>query len=598
MRIGIGSASLLLSAVASASLAAQQRPPVRPVGAVVAKSTEALGNVTAIRQLPGGRVLVNDVPNRRVLLFEPSLATFTVVADSTSATANAYSGRFAGLIPYKGDSTIFVDPVSLSMLVIDGQGKVGRVMSVPRSQDAGMLAAQTAGVDPLGRLLYRAPPNIGRPSFANGIMSPPDIPDSGAVLRIDLTSRKVDTIGFIKTPKVKFDINRDDNGGMRVTTQINPLPVVDEWAPLPDGSVAFVRGRDYHVDFVSADGTNTVSLTAADDVATLSRMLIKMPSSPHSAYNVGGPPTSMQDVAKVVKKLFPNAKIEFGKDPPPPELAILPGVQPLSAGQPTNPLVAFEKVAFGYEPGTEVLRGIDLQIRRGDVIAVLGPNGAGKTTFVKHAIGLLKPRSGRVLVDGRDTRMASVAQIASTLGYVFQSPSHMLFAPSVHEELAFGPKNLKHSADEIEKEVREALDIVNLSEYEKDPPLALSFGQQKRVSIAAILAMRSRILVMDEPTAGQDYQNYMNFMDAILQLPGFEAILFITHDVDLAVIFANRVLLVADGCIVADGTPAEVLGDARRLESCRLVPTSLLAENIKMFPQTGRFMRAEALAHL
>jgi energy-coupling factor transport system ATP-binding protein len=203
-----------------------------------------------------------------------------------------------------------------------------------------------------------------------------------------------------------------------------------------------------------------------------------------------------------------------------------------------------------------------------------------------------------VLVDGRDTRTASVAQIASTLGYVFQSPSHMLFAPTVHEELAFGPKNLKHFPEQIEKEVKEALDIVNLVEVEKNPPLALSFGQQKRVSIAAILAMQSRILVMDEPTAGQDYMNYMSFMDAILQLPGFEAILFITHDVDLAVIFANRVLLVADGCIVADGSPHDVLGDLRRLENCRLVPTSLLAENMKVFPQTGKFLRAEALAHL
>jgi len=286
------------------------------------------------------------------------------------------------------------------------------------------------------------------------------------------------------------------------------------------------------------------------------------------------------------------------KAPAPAELIILPGVRAEPAEKLSAPLVQFENVAFAYEAGTEVLHGIDLQIKRGDVIAVLGPNGAGKTTFVKHAIGLLKPKSGRVLVDGRDTRSASVAQIAATLGYVFQSPSHMLFAPTVHEELAFGPKNLKHSQDQIEKEVKQALEIVNLSEYEKDPPLALSFGQQKRVSIAAILAMRSRILVMDEPTAGQDYKNYMNFMDAILQLPGFEAILFITHDVDLAVIFANRILLVADGRIVADGPPHEVLGDVRRLEDCRLVPTSLLAENMKAWPQTHRFMRAEALAHL
>lgn len=283
------------------------------------------------------------------------------------------------------------------------------------------------------------------------------------------------------------------------------------------------------------------------------------------------------------------------RDPAPKELNILPG---LTGREPEKEaLVRFENVAFDYESGSEVLHGINLDIHRGDVIAVLGPNGAGKTTFVKHAIGLLKPKSGIVLVNGRNTREATVAQIASTLGYVFQSPSHMLFAPTVYEELSFGPRNLKHPQDQIEKEVKEALEIVNLAEFEKDSPLALSFGQQKRVSIAAILAMRSCILVMDEPTAGQDYFNYMNFMDAIFRLPGFEAILFITHDVDLAVIFANRVLLLADGRIVADGSPHDVLGDAERLEACRLVPTSLLAENMRYWPWTKRFLRAEALAH-
>ncbi len=304
-----------------------------------------------------------------------------------------------------------------------------------------------------------------------------------------------------------------------------------------------------------------------------------------------GAAVDYREVKLQAKVIMERAKA----DPPPVEIHILPGVT--SSGSGPEPIVKFENVAFGYDE-REVLHGIDLEIKRGDVIAVLGPNGAGKTTFVKHAIGLLKPKSGRVLVDGRDTREASVAQIASTLGYVFQSPSHMLFAPTVREELAFGPKNLKHPKEEIEKEVKEALQIVNLADKENDPPLALSFGQQKRVSIAAILSMRSRILIMDEPTAGQDYFNYMNFMDAILQLPGFEAILFITHDVDLAVIYANRVLLVADGRIVADGSPHEVLGDAERLENCRLVPTSLLAENLKYWPRTQRFLRAEALAHI
>ncbi len=284
-------------------------------------------------------------------------------------------------------------------------------------------------------------------------------------------------------------------------------------------------------------------------------------------------------------------------DPAPAALTFLPGAKSDGESAP-KPLVEFKNVGFGYESEREVLHGINLDIKKGDIIAVLGPNGAGKTTFVKHAIGLLRPKSGQVLVNGKNTREASVAEIASTLGYVFQSPSHMLFAPTVREELSFGPKNLKHKPDAIERQVKESLAIVNLADKENDPPLSLSFGQQKRVSIAAILAMRSKILVMDEPTAGQDYKNYMNFMDAILQLPSFEAILFITHDVDLALIYANRVILVADGAIRADGRPEDILKDYDLLKACRLVPTSLLGENLTLLPKSGKFMRAEALAHL
>jgi len=283
-------------------------------------------------------------------------------------------------------------------------------------------------------------------------------------------------------------------------------------------------------------------------------------------------------------------------DPAPAKIRVLPGAE--GGGSEKEALVRFQDVTFGYESEREILRGINLDINRGDVIAVLGPNGAGKTTFVKHAIGLLKPKSGSVLVSGRDTREASVAEIAATLGYVFQSPSHMLFAPTVHDELAFGPTNLKHKKEQIEQEVLEALQIVNLSEKLNDPPLSLSFGQQKRVSIAAILAMRSKILVMDEPTAGQDYQNYMSFMDSILQMPTFQSILFITHDVDLAAIYANRILMVNDGRIIADGTPQDVLRDFDRLKANRLIPTSLLALNLERFGVTGRFMKAEALAHI
>jgi len=258
MRAKAYPAALLLLAATASVLAAQSRPAIRQLGVVTGKSTEALGNINGIRQLSNGKVLLNDVARRRVLMFDPSLATFTVIADSTSATANAYSGRIGGLIGYRGDSTIFVDPTSLSMLVIDGSGKVARVISVPRPQDAISLAAGGAAFDASGHLVYRAPPNFGRPNIgANGVFTPPEIPDSAAIVRIELASRKLDTLGFIKTPKIKFDVTRSESGNMRITSQINPLPVVDDWAVLSDGSVAFVRGRDYHVDFTNADGTKT-----------------------------------------------------------------------------------------------------------------------------------------------------------------------------------------------------------------------------------------------------------------------------------------------------------------------------------------------------
>ncbi len=261
-------------------------------------------------------------------------------------------------------------------------------------------------------------------------------------------------------------------------------------------------------------------------------------------------------------------------------------------------LAQFKNVTFCYDKDLpNVLQDVSFDIHTGDIIAILGPNGAGKSTLVKHALGLLKPTSGEVLLQGESTRAKTVAQAAHTVGYVFQNPGQMLFAPTVQEELAFGPKNLRMEATTVTANVDWAIDTVNMEEYRESPPLALSYGQQKRVSIAAILAMRSRLLMMDEPTAGQDYWNYRAFMDSILQMPGFGAVIFITHDVDLALVYANRILLLADGQLAADGPPAEVMADEALLRRCRVLPTSLLHLNLKHLPQTGRLMRAEELAH-
>lgn len=240
----------------------QQLPAIRQLGPVVAMSTETFGPAVFVRHARNG-VLVNDVQGRRLLMFDSTLSSFSVVADTTPATANAYSGRTGGLIAYRGDSTLFVDAQSMSMLVIDPDGKVGRVMSVPRSQDAMVLgnpALGTPAFDGSGRLVYRGMPRpIMAPPSRDGSFTPPTSPDSVAVVAVNLTSRQVDTVGWTLVPKVKVDMQRDDNGRVSISMVANPLPVVDDWAVLSDGSIALVRGRDYHVDWVRPDGSREAS---------------------------------------------------------------------------------------------------------------------------------------------------------------------------------------------------------------------------------------------------------------------------------------------------------------------------------------------------
>jgi hypothetical protein len=252
-------------ALGAASRAGAQSslPPVRQLGPVTAVSKDSLAAVSGIRPLANGRVLVNDIVGRRVMLFDSTLSLVAVVADTTSATANAYGVRPGGLIAYHADSTLFVDPASLSMLLLDPNGRIARVMSAPRAQDIGFLIGGpfgAAGFDPLGKLVYRAPPNfaaLARGPAANGLPPIPAIPESAAIVRFDLASRRLDTATFFRTPKIVMNVTRTNDGNVRVLPQFNPLPQGDDWALLPDGTIALVRTRDYHVDFLSPDGKLT-----------------------------------------------------------------------------------------------------------------------------------------------------------------------------------------------------------------------------------------------------------------------------------------------------------------------------------------------------
>ncbi len=258
----------------------------------------------------------------------------------------------------------------------------------------------------------------------------------------------------------------------------------------------------------------------------------------------------------------------------------------------------WEAVDAGYD-GRQVLHAVSASLGRRETVAVLGPNGSGKTTLFKAAIGLIPTTDGEVFVDGVSTAGRTVADLAGTFGYVFQNPSQMLFARTVRDELLFGPINLKRSPARFDDLVTGSLDRVGLlsePEIQSRPPLTLSFGQQKRLAIAVALGIEPQTLVLDEPSAGQDHRSATAFMKEVGRIEGLESVYFVTHDADLALVHADRILLMRDGRIVADGPPLNVIGDRDRWTSCNLRYTSLMTANAQWGSQTGAFLAADQLA--
>lgn len=279
-----------------------------------------------------------------------------------------------------------------------------------------------------------------------------------------------------------------------------------------------------------------------------------------------------------------------------PRVPVTPRPAPLP--DPGEPRLEWQRVEAGYD-GRQVLRGVTSRLGRSETVAVLGPNGSGKTTLFKAAIGLVPHTAGDVLVDGRSIRGRGVAELASVFGYVFQNPSQMLFAPTVRDELLFGPRNLGRDPAGFDELVATALRRVGLheeEEIERRPPMTLSFGQQKRLGLAVALALRPRTLVLDEPSAGQDHRSATAFMTEVKRIAGLESVYFVTHDVDLALTYADRILLLRDGSIVADGAPLDVIRDRDRWVACNLRVTSLMDANARWADRTGRFLGGEELA--
>ena len=251
-----------LQAQDSSSAAPLLGPPIRRIATAIAVSQQTFGALNEVQELSGNRVLVNDGQRRQLLLLDTTLAVIRAVLDSVSESENTYGNRAGVLIPYRADSSLFIDPASLALLIIDPDGNVVRVRSVPRVEDMQYYASRMSGfgqpaTDAHGRLVYRMTARPARPARRppRGVPYIPPQPDSAFVVAIDLDTRKIDTLGSFRIPKSEYIVRMTPNGGFDVNTAINPLPMTDEWAVLSDGSVALVRGIDYRVEYLNPDGT-------------------------------------------------------------------------------------------------------------------------------------------------------------------------------------------------------------------------------------------------------------------------------------------------------------------------------------------------------
>jgi len=213
-----------------------------------------------------------------------------------------------------------------------------------------------------------------------------------------------------------------------------------------------------------------------------------------------------------------------------------------------------------------VLKGINLEIRKGERVAIMGTNGSGKSTLLLHLAAILKPDKGNVKVFGEDTKPRNPYSFAGKVGFVFQNPDLMLFCDSAEEEARFGPVQLKYS--NIEERVRNSLEAMSILPLRHDLPQALSRGQRLRTAVTSVLSITPELILLDEPTTGQDRVNIEQMMDFFKN--NNSTLIFCTHDIEVAMSYATRILVMNDGQIIADGKGKEVIKDTESLRKASL----------------------------
>ncbi|MNS25071.1 putative HMP/thiamine import ATP-binding protein YkoD [compost metagenome] len=239
-------------------------------------------------------------------------------------------------------------------------------------------------------------------------------------------------------------------------------------------------------------------------------------------------------------------------------------------------ILELKDISFGYEKNQPILHHVSLRIGKGEIVSIAGRNGAGKSTISKLICGFYRPSSGTILLNGRDIRSDSIKERADRIGFVMQNPNHMLSKTLIYDEVALGLKLRGVPEEAIRERVHEVLKVCGLYAFRSWPVSALSYGQKKRVTIASILVLSPEVIILDEPTAGQDYRHYNEMMEFLLTLnrQGI-TIIMITHDMHLMLEYAQRTIVLSEGTKIADDSPVHVLTNPGVVEAAHLKMTSV-----------------------
>ena len=232
---------------------------------------------------------------------------------------------------------------------------------------------------------------------------------------------------------------------------------------------------------------------------------------------------------------------------------------------------------FSYPESDEILKGVNLTVKKGQFLSLVGQNGSGKTTLAKHLNGLLRPTRGKVLILGEDTKKFSIAELSKKVGHLFQNPENQIFEETVFNEIAFGPRNLQLPEDEIATRVDKVLKTTRLSKYRDTHPLSLSGGEKQRLALASVVVMEPEILVLDEPTTGLDLLSIQGILEIVKELHKRNVtVLLITHDMELVSELSERVVVMENGKVIGDGTPKEIFANDELLTRASLEPPQIM----------------------